>query len=215
MVTASCRIGYDFSTPDGPLTMKLAETPSRSAGLIISVFGVASSPMASLLARKTGGLEEPQAYEGGLPRSRSGDACPDARTMPGDGSQKHHRRHASDAELLLRRWLRLRLRRRLRSRLALGARLRIGLSLRSGVLAGRELRQLGLEERLPVRLRVLVVERDHRHLALVDAGQVLALDECAALGVRLALPGQDGIAARRDEPELIGLPSRRPPEPAS
>src|SRR6267378_6452270 len=52
MVTASCRIGYDFSTPDGPLTMKLAETPSRSAGLIISVFGVASSPMASLLARK-------------------------------------------------------------------------------------------------------------------------------------------------------------------
>src|SRR2546425_10647030 len=48
MVTASCRIGYDFSTPDGPLTMKLAETPSRSAGLIISVFGVASSPMASL-----------------------------------------------------------------------------------------------------------------------------------------------------------------------
>src|SRR2546423_10488274 len=66
MVTASCRIGYDFSTPDGPLTMKLAETPSRSAGLIISVFGVASSPMASLLARTTGGLEEPQAYEGEL-----------------------------------------------------------------------------------------------------------------------------------------------------
>src|SRR6267143_1717141 len=50
MVTASCRIGYDFSTPDGPLTMKLAETPSRRAGLIISVFGVASSPMESLLA---------------------------------------------------------------------------------------------------------------------------------------------------------------------
>src|SRR5438132_6192084 len=45
MVTASCRIGYDFSTPDGPLTMKLAETPSRSAGLIISVFGVPSSPI--------------------------------------------------------------------------------------------------------------------------------------------------------------------------
>src|SRR2546425_2541891 len=71
MVTASCRIGYDFSTPDGPLTMKLAETPSRRAGLIISVFGVASSPMASLLARKTGGLEERQAYEGGQVRSRS------------------------------------------------------------------------------------------------------------------------------------------------
>src|SRR2546423_9397841 len=71
MVTASCRIGYDFSTPDGPLTMKLAETPSRRAGLIISVFGVASSPMASLLARKTGGLEGRQAYEGGQARSRS------------------------------------------------------------------------------------------------------------------------------------------------
>src|SRR3954469_6585069 len=55
MVTASCRIGYDFSTPDGPLTMKLAETPSRRAGLIISVFGVASSPMDSLLAQLGGG----------------------------------------------------------------------------------------------------------------------------------------------------------------
>src|SRR2546421_10805326 len=71
MVTASCRIGYDFSSPDGPLTMKLAEAPSRRAGLIISVFGVASSPMASLLARKTGGLEGRQAYEGGQARSRS------------------------------------------------------------------------------------------------------------------------------------------------
>src|SRR5437899_12739209 len=128
MVTASCRIGYDFSTPDGPLTMKLAETPSRSAGLIISVFGVASSPMASLLARKTGGLEEPQAYEGGLPRSRSGDACPDARTMPGDGSRKNHRRHACVAELLLRRLLPLRPRRRLGHRAALSPRLRIRLS---------------------------------------------------------------------------------------
>src|ERR1700704_4954210 len=55
MVTASCRIGYDFSTPEGPFTMKLAETPSRRAGLIISVFGVASSPMDSLLAQLGGG----------------------------------------------------------------------------------------------------------------------------------------------------------------
>src|SRR5258706_9531414 len=66
MVTASCRIGYDRSTPDGPLTMKLADTPSRRAGLIISVFGVASSPMASLLAehRPPGGAASVRGREG-------------------------------------------------------------------------------------------------------------------------------------------------------
>src|SRR5712675_428218 len=74
MVTASCRIGYDFSTPEGPLTMKLAETPSSSAGLIISVFGVASSPMASLLARKTRRLGGAPSVRGraGSVKERSG-----------------------------------------------------------------------------------------------------------------------------------------------
>src|SRR3989441_9567881 len=43
--------------------MKLAETPSRSAGLIISVFGVASSPMASLLAGKNAGGREAMGEE--------------------------------------------------------------------------------------------------------------------------------------------------------
>src|SRR3954463_16386488 len=38
-------MGYAFSIPFGPFTMKLAETPSSRAGLIISVFGVPSSPM--------------------------------------------------------------------------------------------------------------------------------------------------------------------------
>src|SRR5436853_50464 len=33
MVTVIDRIGKAFSTPLGPLTMKLADTPSRSAGL--------------------------------------------------------------------------------------------------------------------------------------------------------------------------------------
>jgi hypothetical protein len=54
------RIGYDFSTPDGPLTMKFADTPSRRAGLIISVFGLPSSPMAvtTLLDQKRGAAAE-------------------------------------------------------------------------------------------------------------------------------------------------------------
>src|ERR1700682_1373828 len=50
MDIVSWRIGYAFSIPFGPLTMKLAETPSSNAGLIISVFGGPSSPMALLVA---------------------------------------------------------------------------------------------------------------------------------------------------------------------
>src|SRR5713101_6163738 len=190
MVTASCRIGYDFSTPDGPLTMKLAETPSRSAGLIISVFGVASSPMASLLARKNRRLE-------GAPSVR-GRA----------GSVKERPREGSLAELLLRRLL---LHRRLRAWIALRAGLGIGLPLRrrSGVLGRRQLRQRSLDERLAVHLRVLVVVRDQRHLPLIHARQVLALGVGVALGVRLDLSDQDGIAGGRDEPGLVDLARRR------
>src|SRR6266850_3623897 len=73
MVTVTARIGYAFSRPLGPLTMKLAETPSRSAGLIISVFGVPSSPMTP---SQLGLLNEPgrgaRGYGGAPVRSRSG-----------------------------------------------------------------------------------------------------------------------------------------------
>ena len=52
MITVMDRIGNAFSTPFGPFTMKLADTPSRSAGLIISVFGGPSSPMIFLAETK-------------------------------------------------------------------------------------------------------------------------------------------------------------------
>src|SRR5712691_6920643 len=120
MVTASCRIGYDFSTPDGPLTMKLAETPSRSAGLIISVFGVASSPMASLLARKTrrlGGAPSVRGRAGSVKERPREGGSREARRGPGD-RPRGPRWRCSDPELPLRRFL-------LRSRLRAG--LRIGL----------------------------------------------------------------------------------------
>src|SRR5712692_7471164 len=93
MVTASCRIGYDFSTPDGPLTMKLAETPSRSAGLIISVFGVASSPMASLLARKTrrlGGAPSVRGRAGSVKERRAGSGSASA-AQPGRAADRRLR----------------------------------------------------------------------------------------------------------------------------
>src|SRR6266849_2919835 len=102
MVTASCRIGYDFSTPDGPLTMKLAETPSRSAGLIISVFGVASSPMASLLARKTrrlGGAPSVRGRAGSVKERRAGSGSASA-AQPGraaDRASSRSRRRARPA----------------------------------------------------------------------------------------------------------------------
>src|SRR5437899_10003195 len=51
MVTVMDRIGNAFSTPLGPFTMKFADTPSRSAGLIISVFGGPSSPMIFLVEK--------------------------------------------------------------------------------------------------------------------------------------------------------------------
>src|SRR5260221_981216 len=51
MATVMDRIGNAFSTPFGPFTMKLADTPSRSAGLIISVFGGPSSPMIVLVEK--------------------------------------------------------------------------------------------------------------------------------------------------------------------
>src|SRR5438132_6977282 len=40
MTNRSCRIGKVFTAPDGSLTMKFAPIPSRSAGSIISVFGL-------------------------------------------------------------------------------------------------------------------------------------------------------------------------------
>src|SRR5438105_1623834 len=43
MVSAIFCIGYDFSRPEGALTMKFALTPSSSAGSIISVFGLVVS----------------------------------------------------------------------------------------------------------------------------------------------------------------------------
>src|SRR5712691_994829 len=210
MVTASCRIGYDFSTPDGPLTMKLAETPSRSAGLIISVFGVASSPSASLPARKTrrlGGAPSVRGRAGSVKERPREGGSREARRGPGD-RPRGPRWRCSDPELPLRRFL---LRSRLRAWLALRAGLRIGLPLRgrSGVLARRQLRRRSLEERLTVGLRVLVVERDQGHLPLIDAWQVLALRVCVALAVRLDLSDQDGIARGRDEPELVDLGRRR------
>src|SRR5712671_615272 len=209
MVTASCRIGYDFSTPDGPLTMKLAETPSRSAGLIISVFGVASSPMASLLARKTrrlGGAPSVRGRAGSVKERPRGGGSREARRGPED-RPRDPRRRCSDPELPLRRLLLG----RLRAWLALRAGLRIGLPLcgRSGVLARRQPRQRSLQERLTVHFRVLVIERDQGHLPLIDARQVLALRVCVALAVRLDLSDQDGIAGGRDEPELVDLARRR------
>src|SRR6266481_9527315 len=128
MVMASCRIGYDFSTPEGPLTMKLAETPSRSAGLIISVFGVASSPMASLL-------------------NDGGNAKRTRARRPGQG--------AAGGSIFTS---------------VLGKKL---LFRGSAVLPGRQLRQRRLEEQLPIRLRALVVQGDHRGLSLVHGGKIL------------------------------------------
>src|SRR5436305_9699784 len=71
IVTVIARIGYAFSTPLGPLTMKFAETPSRSAGLIISVFGVPSSPMMPPRnGRRCARPEERRAYGEAPVRSR-------------------------------------------------------------------------------------------------------------------------------------------------
>src|SRR5712664_3969319 len=105
MVTASCRIGYDFSTPDGPLTMKLAETPSRSAGLIISVFGVASSPMASLLARKNrrlGGAPSVRGRAGPVKERRRRRASTATASFDGD-SELRLRASKGDSEFRQRR----------------------------------------------------------------------------------------------------------------
>src|SRR6267143_827168 len=104
MVTDSCRIGYDRSSPDGPLTMKLADTPSRRAGLIISVFGVASSPMASLLAehRPPGGAASVRGREGTVKeRLELGDSRVELR---GPTARFEARRRASrfDVELRVR-----------------------------------------------------------------------------------------------------------------
>src|SRR5229473_3936479 len=167
MVTASCRIGYDFSTPEGPLTMKLAETPSRSAGLIISVFGVASSPMASLLAGKNAG--------GRAKRTRA--------RRPGQGAAGDRSSRPCLEESLLFRG--------------------------SAVLPRRQLRQLRLEERLPLRFRVLIVQRDHRGLSLVHGGKVLALHVRIPVRVRVYLADGDRVARRRNEPELVDLAGRR------
>src|SRR5205823_12074188 len=52
MTTVIDRIGKAFSTPLGPFTMKFADTPSRRAGLIISVFGGPSSPMIFLVQKR-------------------------------------------------------------------------------------------------------------------------------------------------------------------
>src|SRR5258706_936178 len=87
MVTASFRIGYVRYTTDGPLTMKLADAPSRRAGLIISVFGVASSPMASLLAehRPPGGAASVRGREGTVKeRLELGDSRVELRRPDGE-----------------------------------------------------------------------------------------------------------------------------------
>src|SRR5438874_5566174 len=63
--------------------MKFAETPSSSAGLIISVFGVASSPIACL-ARKSG------AFPGRCERTREGWAGQGAPAhVPGGRASAH------------------------------------------------------------------------------------------------------------------------------
>ena len=47
----SWRIGKVFTAPDGSLTMKFAPIPSRSAGSIISVFGLVESTAIALFFR--------------------------------------------------------------------------------------------------------------------------------------------------------------------
>src|SRR5205823_6294994 len=119
IVTVSWRIGYAFSTPDGALMIKFPETPSRSAGLIISAF------RAGLLLRL----------------------------------------------------------------LFAGRR-------RGRVLRRHKLRQCGLEHRLTGRLCVLVIERHHDRLSLIDPREIPPLDECATVRVRVQLADLHRIAGR-------------------
>src|SRR5258706_271047 len=174
MVTASCRIGYDRSTPDGPLTMKLADTPSRRAGLIISVFGVASSPMASLLAehRPPGGAASVRGREGTVKeRLELGDSRVELRgptssfefelRLRGSRSTARFEVDCEDSSRGL----------VLEGRLG-WFRLCGSLGRGGGVLGGGQLGELDLEQRRAVVLHVLVIDRHQSHLALVDAGPV-------------------------------------------
>src|SRR5438067_7463089 len=202
IVTVSWRIGYAFSTPDGALTMKFAETPSRSAGLIISVFGAASSRIALL-------AEDPELSWGRASVRGSAGAV-----------KEHLSRHAPvrawTAPSARRSWRVLTLLRSCPAALRRVA-LRAGLLLRllfagrrrGRVLRRRQLRQCGLEHRLTGRLCVLVIERHHDRLPLIDPREIPPLDECATVRVRVQLADLHRIAGRGDKPEPVSLARRR------
>src|SRR5882724_12393679 len=171
--------------------MKLADTPSRSAGLIISVFGVPSSPMTppsngpAARARKRA-----RAYGGAPVRSRIERGWTLAPLL----ALVHLLRVGTGLGLVLLRLV-------LRSRRVLILRLLRG---RLGD-RGLQLGQVGAGHRLARMLRVRGVDRQHHCLALIDRGQVRLHGVSAAVVVDFDGADIDRIAGSGLQPDMVGF----------